>query len=84
LNQYIDEAKPWEIAKTKDEQHMQEVLSYLAANLLEIASLLAPFMPDTAQKIYTAFGSGVLKPLPGPLFPKEAKQSDVQLPTSNV
>jgi methionyl-tRNA synthetase len=78
LNQYIDESKPWEIAKSKDEQHMQEVLAYMAANLLEIASLLAPFMPETAQKIYTTFGSGMLKPLPGPLFPKEAKMTSTQ------
>lgn len=75
LNQYIDEAKPWEIAKTKDENHMREVLSYLVANLLEIASLLSPFMPDTAEQIYAVFGSGVLKPLPGPLFPKEVQKS---------
>lgn len=70
LNQYIDESKPWEIAKTKDEEHLREVLAYLVSNLLEIAILLAPFMPDTAAKIRDVFGTGVLKPLPGPLFPK--------------
>lgn len=70
LNQYIDESKPWEIAKTKDEEHLREVLAYLVSNLLEIAALLAPFMPDTAAKIQAVFGSGVLKPLPGSLFPK--------------
>lgn len=71
LNQYIDESKPWEIAKTKDEVHMQEVLSNIVANLLEIAVLLVPFMPGTANKINDVFGSGILKPLPGPLFPKQ-------------
>ena len=70
LNQYIDEAKPWEIAKAKDEAHLSEVLAYQVASLLEISSLLVPFMPETAQKIYNAFGSGVLKPLKTSLFPK--------------
>jgi methionyl-tRNA synthetase len=70
LNQYIDETKPWAIAKAKDEEHLREVLAYSAASLLEIAALLNPFMPDTAAKIQAVFGSGVLKPLPGSLFPK--------------
>ena len=70
LNQYVDESKPWEIAKTKDEEHLREVLAYLVSNLLEIAVLVAPFMPETAAKINQTFSSGVLKPLPGPLFPK--------------
>lgn len=70
VNQYIDESKPWEIAKSKDEEHLREVLAYLVSNLLEIGVLLSPFMPDTAAKIQTTFGSGVLKPLPASLFPK--------------
>lgn len=73
LNQYIDQTKPWEIAKTGDQNHLREVLAYQAASLLEIASLLAPFMPETAAKIYDVFGSGMLKALPGPLFPKHEK-----------
>lgn len=70
LNQYIDETKPWEVAKTKDEAHLREVLAYLTASLLEIAELLSPFMPQTAAKIEEIFGSGVLKPPSAPLFPK--------------
>lgn len=75
LNQYIDETKPWEIAKGKDDAHLREVLAYMAGCLLEIAELLVPFMPDSAAKIQGVFASGVLKPLAGPLFPKhqEAK-----------
>ncbi|MEX1995686.1 MAG: methionine--tRNA ligase, partial [Candidatus Saccharimonadales bacterium] len=70
LNQYIDEAKPWEIAKTGDEEHLREVLAYLAASLLEIAALLAPFMPQTAEIIQKTFSTGVLRPMPASLFPK--------------
>jgi len=70
LNQYIEETKPWEIAKTGDEAHLRETLAYLAASLLEIAVLLGPFMPTTAVTIQQAFSTGVLKNLPGPMFPK--------------
>lgn len=70
LNQYIDETKPWEIAKGKDEVHLREVLAYMAGCLLEIAELLLPFMPETAAKIRDVFGSGVIEPLSAPLFPK--------------
>jgi methionyl-tRNA synthetase len=77
LNQYIDEQKPWEIAASKDEDHLREVLASMSGALLEIAELLEPFMPVTAAKIQGVFGDGLLKPLDGPLFPKQetAKQS---------
>lgn len=78
LNQYIEETKPWEVAKTKDENHLREVLAYQAGCLLEIASLLVPFMPETAAKINNTIGSGVLRPLPSPLFPKEEKTEEVR------
>lgn len=70
LNQYIDEEKPWQLAKSGDEDHLREVLAYMAAALLEVASLLDPFMPETASKIQQLFGSGLLKEVPAPLFPK--------------
>lgn len=70
LNQYIDQEKPWEIAKLKDDDHLREVLAYLASNLLEIADLLVPFMPDTATKITGVFTEGIVRPLASNLFPK--------------
>lgn len=75
LNQYIEETKPWELAKANDPDHLREVLAYMAANLLEISDLLAPFMPDTAGKIRGVFGSGILKPLPASLFPKHENKA---------
>jgi methionyl-tRNA synthetase len=75
LNQYIDETKPWEIANTKDAGHLREVLAYMVSSLLEIADLLEPFLPDTCTKIKDVFVTGMLKPLPGPLFPKDQKYS---------
>ena len=74
LNQYIEEAKPWEIAKAKEEEHLREVLAYIAGALLEVAGLLAPFMPDTSAMIKQIFGSGIIKEVPKPLFPKHETQ----------
>lgn len=70
LNQYIDEAKPWTIAKTDDQDHLREVLAYQVSSLLEIADLLEPFMPETALKIRHVFEEGVIRPIEGTLFPR--------------
>jgi methionyl-tRNA synthetase len=71
LNQYIDEEKPWEIAKNKEDgDHLREVLAYQAGCLLEIADLLVPFLPDTAEKIQAVFAEGIAHPIAGTLFPK--------------
>ncbi len=70
LNQYIDQEKPWEIAKTGDEEHLREVLAQQAGDLLEIADLLEPFLPSTAVKIRGVFETGIVRPLESTLFPK--------------
>jgi methionyl-tRNA synthetase len=70
LNQYIDETKPWAIAKDGDKDHLREVLAYQASCLLEIADLLEPFLPDTAVKIRNVFSTGVIRPTKETLFPK--------------
>jgi len=70
LNQYIDETKPWAIAKTDDEDHLREVLAYQAGCLIEIADLLEPFLPETSVKIKAVFEEGVVRPIQGTLFPK--------------
>ncbi len=75
LNQYIDEEKPWVIAKDGDEPHLREVLAYQASCLIEIADLLIPFLPDTATKIRGVFSEGIVRPFPGTLFPKQEAKS---------
>jgi methionyl-tRNA synthetase len=70
LNQYIDEEKPWELAKTGDEDHLREVLAYMVGALLEVGELLQPFMPAASDRIQEIFGSGLLKEVPAPMFPK--------------
>lgn len=71
LNQYIDEEKPWEINKQGDSEHLREVLAYQTGCLLEIADLLTPFLPDTADKIRHIFGKGIIQPLETSLFPRK-------------
>ncbi len=71
LNQYIEEEKPWEIAKENDEEHLQEVLAYMCGALMQISTLLVPFMPETAEKIAKVFSEGIVRKLETPLFPKE-------------
>lgn len=71
LNQYIEEQKPWQIAKDDKDGHLQEVLAYQVGCLLQIADLLEPFMPETAVKIRHVFQEGVVRPLEGTLFPKK-------------
>lgn len=83
LNQYIEHVKPWQIAKQKDadpdaEGHLTEVLAHCAGNLLQIADLLVPFMPTTAATIHTTFGTGVVKPIDGVMFPKIQLHSGAQ------
>jgi hypothetical protein len=38
--------------------------------LLEVGELLQPFMPAASDRIQEIFGSGLLKEVPAPMFPK--------------
>ncbi|GAC1391562.1 MAG: methionine--tRNA ligase [Candidatus Saccharimonadales bacterium] len=71
LNQYIDEEKPWEINKRGDSEHLREVLAYQISCLLEIADLLIPLLPETAQKIHSVFDEGIIRAQPETLFPRK-------------
>ncbi len=71
LNQYIDEEKPWFIAKSGDADHLREILAYCASCLLQIADMLVPFLPDTAAKIQTIFKDGIIHAGETTLFPKK-------------
>ena len=76
LNQYIDNVKPWAVAKEigKDpeaEPHLSEILAHCAGALVQIGDLLVPFMPQTAATIHTIFDSGVVQQPENVLFPKQ-------------
>lgn len=74
LNQYIDEEKPWVIAKEGDIQHLTEVLEYQVSSLLNIAELLEPFLPGTSSRIRDIFADGKINLEDGTLFPKHDQQ----------
>ncbi len=76
LNQYIDETKPWEVAKTGDTEHVNEILAYLVSSIREIADLILPFMPLSAEKIKEAFKDDKLTAATAPLFPKHESKLD--------
>jgi len=68
LDQYIEENKPWELAKN-DPELLKEVLGNLAASIKEINQMITPFMPETAEKIADIF-KGDKVTLGKPLFPR--------------
>ena len=75
LNQYLESVKPWEVAKKREsepeaEAHLAEILAHAVGTLLQIADLLVPFLPDTAEAIHKTFESGVVTQGAGVLFPK--------------
>lgn len=75
LNQYIENVKPWEIAKGIGESaesvaHLADVLSYAVSVLLQISELLVPFLPETAARIKAIFGTGVIVPTDGVFLPR--------------
>jgi methionyl-tRNA synthetase len=76
LNQYVEEEKPWSIAKAKDPDHLREILAYLVSNILQVAALLEPFLPETASKIVATFAEGLIDPRVGLLFPKQEANSE--------
>ena len=56
-NKYIDETMPWALAKDESKKtRLNDVLYNLAEAIQIGASLLDSFMPETSNKIVTAFG----------------------------
>ena len=68
MNKYIDETKPWMLAKT-DPEKTKEILLELVFALRYFASWLAPFMPASAKEISKRLQSGKIEKY-GPLFPR--------------
>ena len=68
-NKYIDETMPWALAKEEEKKARLETVLY---NLLESiksgARQLAPFMPETSEKILAQLGDGKVVEKPEILF----------------
>jgi methionyl-tRNA synthetase len=61
-NIHIEDNKPWELAKT-DSEKFKHVMRHLMGELYVISFLLAPFMPNTAEKIKIALETKKTEPL---------------------
>jgi len=55
-NKYIDETEPWKLGKNGDIERLDAVLRTLWESLRLSAVLTAPFMPDTAMRIWEQLG----------------------------
>jgi len=66
LDKYINDTKPW----TKRGKELADILQKPILELLEIAFLLKPFLPETSQKIEEIFLAGEIKAPSRPLFPR--------------
>ena len=55
-NKYIDETMPWSLAKEENIEKLSSCIYHLIENLRQIAILLTPFMPDTAEDIFRQIG----------------------------
>ncbi len=56
-NKFIDETMPWKLAKDENEsQKLNHVLLNLYEALRLSAMLIAPFMPDTSEQIFSQLG----------------------------
>jgi methionyl-tRNA synthetase len=55
-NKFIDDNKPWELAKNNQEK-FEKVMKKLLADLNLIADLLIPFVPETSEKIKKALNT---------------------------
>jgi methionyl-tRNA synthetase len=57
LNQYVEETRPWDLAKDEAESgRLDQVLYNLAEGLRVTTLLLDPYMPETADRLLTALG----------------------------
>jgi methionyl-tRNA synthetase len=84
LNRYVEETRPWELAKDEaDPERLDEVLYNLVEGLRVTTLMLVPYLPRTCERLLAALGEGSpelaeLGSRPGgqavervpPLFPK--------------
>ena len=55
-NRYIEETAPWKLAKAGRDAELDQVLASLARTVARLAVLAAPFIPATADTVWTLFG----------------------------
>lgn len=61
-NKFIDDNKPWELKKT-NQAKFEEVMKKILVDLNLISNMLAPFMPESSEKIKKALETKEVEPL---------------------
>ncbi|MBI5621026.1 methionine--tRNA ligase [Candidatus Gottesmanbacteria bacterium] len=64
-DKYIDENEPWKLTG----EALHKILEHAIHQILEIATLLQPFLPQTSEKILSQFSTQPIRPQPS-LFPR--------------
>ncbi|RJP28162.1 MAG: methionine--tRNA ligase [Candidatus Omnitrophota bacterium] len=73
-NKYVEEIKPWNLAKEKKTEELKEFISILIMVIRSVQKEIAPFMPHTADLIGQQLGSNTISK-GMPLFPRiQAKE----------
>jgi len=68
LNQFIDSQKPWDLIKNENPR-AKDILNHVVDGIVEIAALIEPFLPETAEKIEEQFTKPQIVSQK-PLFPR--------------
>jgi methionyl-tRNA synthetase len=59
LNRYVEETRPWDLAKDEGAVAALDTALYsLAEGLRVVTLLLVPYLPDTAERLLAALGEG--------------------------
>jgi methionyl-tRNA synthetase len=72
-DRYINDTKPWELAKKEKMDEVADVISHVAETLRHVTILVFPFMPTTALKIWEAMGYDALSKLEDERLHEEEK-----------
>ncbi|MBT7703650.1 methionine--tRNA ligase [Candidatus Peregrinibacteria bacterium] len=56
-NRYVEEEKPWQLAKEGNEAKLKEVMYVLLEGLRQASWMIEPYMPEAAAKIRTQLGA---------------------------
>ena len=55
-NKYIDETRPWELAKNEETQKLESSMYHLIENIRKIGIILLPFMEETSKNLLKQIG----------------------------
>ena len=55
-NKYIDETRPWELAKNEETEKLESSMYHLIENIRKIGIILLPFMEETAKNLLNQIG----------------------------